>query len=1355
MRTTLLHWGAALLRATLALVGVLIIVLAVLTLGARLGLPFVAGYKSDIQHALSDYLGRPVAIDTLSLAWRATGPVLDAGGLVVGDPDADRVAIDAALLDLDVFASAWRRRLVFNELTLVGADLQLSRAADGRLALRGLGRGTAPGDAADARRGGGTRALAWLFDARRVGLVDARLDLVDEARQRRFAFEALTLSVENGDGQHRVRLAVDLPEALGGRIEIGADLADGLAAVGLDGSGLDALVGDVHLRSERLDLGAVAGMARVLGSRRLDDARLAMLLDEVPGAMLATELWGRLDGGRVTALQGRIEADRLVAARGRDAVPPDTLLLPFTAERSADGWRWSASGVEVAQADATWALPPLTGTFEASDAAARPGWRIRADGSAAPVPLSLVHAASSLVPARVAPSVFAWLDAATPTGRLAGWQIDVQAGIGGGAPRTTLAADLSALTLRPVGPVPGATGLDLSARWDDAGGTVELAGDGSGETTLSVPPLRRDPWRLSSLAGALRIERQAAGWRIAGPLSARAGSLSADARASATFDGGASPLLDVRGEFSLDDAEDLAGLLPDRAVGRETMDWFDGAFTAGRAHHGELLWRGRVTDFPYDDGDGVFRATAQVDGLALNWAPGWPAARDVAGQLTFDGAAIDARVAGGRIDAMTISGARIGIADLRASHLTLSASGDGPVPAMLDWATSGALSEYLAPALGDASGNGRAGLDLAVAVPLSARAFQRFGPLSVDGSLFLKGNRLAFERADIVLDDVIGGISFDEAGARMHRVRARWLDRPVRLDASTDGQGAARQMTLTLKGVLDAPDVLAHYELPLDLFVRGASAWNASLTVPFDAQRLRREGVVLAATSDLVGTELQLPEPLRKSAAQAARFTLATAFRDGEPTVRWRIEHDGTGTPIEALADVADSRLLSLAIGAGSRSANPAGRPGVRIDAEVEALDADGWIESLATLIEALEETSSTGSDDTPDDAILPISGVLSAERLSLRRAPLGRARMQLNSDDDYLNVVLDNAHVAGNLRYPRRERTRDGSLWPLTARLSRVEPRTVDALLGKFTPDDAADETDPLAPGGPDPRALPPIQARIATLAWNRVRVDGVTLRTEPTRAGLAITAIGFTHDELQVYGDGAWQLADPQGFDARRDGEHRTELALTAQSGSFESGLRDIGLDGLLGATAGRVNATLRWPGPLWLPDVATLDGRLDMSLRRGRIVPLEPGAGKLIGLFALQALPRRLSLDFSDVMQDGLAFNSLDGDAELRDGVLDTALLQLTGPVGVIDVTGTTDLVQQTLDQRVTVLPRVSAALPIIGAISGGASAGVGVLIAGGLLKALGVDFDRIGLREYALTGPWDEPKLGPLPRPTVDR
>jgi len=1333
------------------LAGALVIGVALLTLAARLGLPFVAGYKSDIEASLGGVFAQPVVIDELSLAWRGSGPLLEASGLSVGaDPEA-RISVDAALIDLHAFASLWHRRAVFNELTLVGADLQLVRAGNGRFALRGVGEAAEEAaEEAELPGPGAVRdplqALGWLLDARRVGLIDSRLLFIDQPSGRRVALDSLSVRARNDGDRHRLRIGGDLPGALGERVELNIDLGR------IDSrTTLSSLSATLQLRSDRLALAPLAELLTALG--------IGPSLSALPpgaDASLATRLSARIDRGRLDRLHGLIELDTIQAATGPGPVTvPEALSLPFSLSSVDGGWRLSADGSELRRDGERLRIERLrAGLNRSSDRAdwhvAARGPIIGADGTGEP--LELLAGLTALLPATLAPAVLDWTTTARPQGELHAWRIELASPVAGSSRvALDLDADVQRLRLQPAGRVPGVDALDVTLSLNGRAGRLGVrpartGADGARQVRVLAPDLRRDALTLDALDIDLSIERLANdAWRVGGPVSVASGSFEADARLAATLDGESSPLLDVHGSFALGDARELGALLPDRLLGRATTDWFERAFRAGTASEGQLLLFGRVADFPFESGEGVFRADARIDDLALDWLEDWPAASELTGRLSVDGAAIRSQADGGRIGQLDLDRATLSIDDLRVPRLELNASGRADAPAMLDFATQGPLASTLAPALGDASGTGPVGMDLSVSAPLTRTAFERDGPLTVDGAVFFTGNRLAFGRADIALEAVTGGVSFDQDGARMNRVQADWLGRPLRLDASTAGEGADRAMTVTMRGVMNAADVLTHYALPLDRWVSGASAWRAELSVPFDEARLSREGVTLAASSELVGTGLLLPAPLGKSPARPSRLRVSTAFLPDEPVVRWRVAHTGDGLPdLEALADVAGEQLLSLSLGVGSLPADPSGRPGLRLDGVVSTLDADGWIEAVATVIEDIE-TAGAGVAAPIEQPVLPVSGELKVDEMSLRRAPLGEARLRLDTDARYLNVALENRWISGNLRYPRQGAGLDGRALPLTARLARVDGRIIDALMGDW--DDTA-ETDPDEPaGGPDPRALPPIEARIASLGWGPLEVEGVTLRTRPAPAGLDITAIGFTHRDLQVFGEGRWNLIDPQGFDAARVDDHRTALALTVQSSDFGAGLADIGLPDLLGDTAGRATATLAWAGPLWSPDLSILDGDLQLALEQGQVVPLEPGAGRLIGLFALQSLPRRLSLDFSDLVQDGLAFNTLDGSATLTGGVLNTSLLRLTGPVGVIDVSGETDLVTRTLNQRITVLPRVSAALPIIGAISGGASAGIGVLVAGGLLKAMGIDLDRIGLREYTLDGPWEDPRLEP--------
>ena len=137
------------------------------------------------------------------------------------------------------------------------------------------------------------------------------------------------------------------------------------------------------------------------------------------------------------------------------------------------------------------------------------------------------------------------------------------------------------------------------------------------------------------------------------------------------------------------------------------------------------------------------------------------------------------------------------------------------------------------------------------------------------------------------------------------------------------------------------------------------------------------------------------------------------------------------------------------------------------------------------------------------------------------------------------------------------------------------------------------------------------------------------------------------------------------------------------------------------------------------------------------------IEPGAGRLVSLLAFQELPRRLALDFKDAVSEGMEFESITGTIAIADGQAHTDVVRLTGPIGVVDVTGSADFVNETFDQHIIILPNLTSSLPLFGLLSGGVTTGLSVLLTDNLLKGLGINFDEIGKREYHLSGDWDEP------------
>src|SRR5690606_9961908 len=96
----------------------------------------------------------------------------------------------------------------------------------------------------------------------------------------------------------------------------------------------------------------------------------------------------------------------------------------------------------------------------------------------------------------------------------------------------------------------------------------------------------------------------------------------------------------------------------------------------------------------------------------------------------------------------------------------------------------------------------------------------------------------------------------------------------------------------------------------------------------------------------------------------------------------------------------------------------------------------------------------------------------------------------------------------------------------------------------------------------------------------------------------------------------------------------------------------------------------------------DVAS--GRVTVMMDQGQFLAVEPGGGRLLGLLSIAALPRRLGMDFRDVLDEGLAFDEVKGDFSLEAGNAFTCNLGLEGPVADLGVVGRVGITDRDYEQ-----------------------------------------------------------------------
>ena len=271
-------------------------------------------------------------------------------------------------------------------------------------------------------------------------------------------------------------------------------------------------------------------------------------------------------------------------------------------------------------------------------------------------------------------------------------------------------------------------------------------------------------------------------------------------------------------------------------------------------------------------------------------------------------------------------------------------------------------------------------------------------------------------------------------------------------------------------------------------------------------------------------------------------------------------------------------------------------------------------------------------------------------------------------------------------------------------------------------------------------PADLPDIQGTVQQLVYNGVSYGSLDMQAQKKTDGiLEISRLAMSSDKLKLRLSGDWRV---------QEGTSLSHIDVKIDDCDLEWLLHVLGYQELI--RDGKMFAELQanWPGAPWSFAPDTIDGKLSVIIKDGQLVDVEPGAtGRALGLLSVGMLPKRLSLDFSDLFEAGFGFNRIGGSFVLDSGNAYTNDLEVDGPAAKIDISGRVGLAAQDYDELVTVTPYLQSSLPLAGALAGGPAVGAAVIVAGKLLEDV-LGLNKMARKQYAVTGPWAEPVVTQL-------
>jgi uncharacterized protein (TIGR02099 family) len=748
--------------------------------------------------------------------------------------------------------------------------------------------------------------------------------------------------------------------------------------------------------------------------------------------------------------------------------------------------------------------------------------------------------------------------------------------------------------------------------------------------------------------------------------------------------------------------------LPRGLISPGGLAWLNRAFLAGRMA-ANVLFQGPVRSFPFREGGGIFLARCTIEGLSLDYSEGWRPAENLTTNAEFRNEGMSAHLSGAHIGDFVLESGDAHFPDFSNGELRIHVGARGDAANALSFLRTTPLDAIAEHAFSNVEATGP--LQAAVDLFLPFKDFEHRQVL-IHGRL--DNASINKSGSTTTATDVTGDFDIDNGQVARADIRGQLLGGSFQMQARTARNRPVTRTQLEFRGTTSADALRTAFSIPASLSITGQTDWRGVLKITPEPARERS----LRISSTLVGFEMKLPAPLDKTAAAPLPSWLEIQWpASGAPQGSFALGSLVSST-FALESDQSGLRLGHASMTFGACDAPPNESQILNVGGAVERLDLGGWLRL-----------------STPGKDAKPLSYYMRTARLNVAELDyLGLVFRDVSLDlavaERNWRINVGGPNVIGAISIPSAA----GSTEPWNLQFDRLHfdvAGSEDSSGADAGPgiSEAAD-----MPVDVDPRTVPDIYFHATELIWGERHFGDVTATLAKQDFGAALKSLGVVGPSFTVSAQGEWRAKDA--------GVSRIKGTLA--STDVQTTLKDLGYADVIQGKSGKMEFDLTWEGAPTRAAFAQVIGHVQLSLEKGQVTGIKPGAGRVMGLASIAALPRRLALDFSDLTDKGLAFDSVHGDFDLRDGNAYTENVLLKGPAAEIGLIGRVGLKNRDYDQTAVVTGSVgnSLSIPVASTLVCGPVCGAAALLFTQVFKQ---PLKGLARGYYRITGSWDNPTV----------
>lgn len=743
---------------------------------------------------------------------------------------------------------------------------------------------------------------------------------------------------------------------------------------------------------------------------------------------------------------------------------------------------------------------------------------------------------------------------------------------------------------------------------------------------------------------------------------------------------------------------------------------------AGFIYRGELSHNTEVTR--------TTQLYLDVKQARLNFDPNWPELNNVDAEVVVDDSTVNVYAAQGKMLNSALQNVQVAISQTDPGMLIeIAGSAAGEAKHLIKVLTETPLKTSAGKVFSNWQidvGRAEGTIDLGIAIGSKIESWQQVDLQLSDIDVQLQDLRLK-------LLDVTGPLQFSsEQGLTSESLTGQLFGEQVAAKIRSELVNNVQQFIVDASAKMRIEDI-AHWSKLQPLLMANGSL-NAELQLIFNGFKGNKIGEI-HAKSDMQGVSLDLPAPLVKRANEKAPLNLRIDLFSGE-----QIYHFDYDQKVEGAIRLMDGHLHAGQIAVNQVANLPAQASPLMIKARLPQVDLNAWLDVISRFAKLPPvSTESEKNQASASATALPVFAI-DSPKVVWGNFSLTDVSANIRQFNNGWQIDLQSPDITGQIWYPPQPTT------PIEVNIQQVRyERAATTPSANATANNTAGKATGAASNSAiDFSKIPPINIRIDNIIYNGKNIGKAQAELRATAREIVLNKIFIDGDGYQVRHQGSGEGATLK-WSKTASGE-QTNLHGRLILRGPQPVLQHLGVDPFITGEELLLIANVKWPAAPQSFSLPSLHGEVFTFGKNGEFAKMNQNpALQILNVLDINNWVRRLRLDFRDLTNDKIPFESLTGKITFKDGFLRLSEpVVIDGSSYVITLGGRVNMSSYDLDLKLAATLPVATNAAWIAGLAAGLPAAAGLYVAS---KVFNFDEHLKGLTSltYDITGPLSEPNV----------